>query len=196
MSRASEIIIVSGLPRSGTSLMMQMLSAGGIPLLVDGIREADVDNPHGYYEFEKVKRTKGDPSWLSDARGKAVKMISQLLYDLPGTETYRIIFMRREMAEVVASQEQMLIRRGQPIPSREAIASAFEIHLQKLSKWLSSQQHMTRLDVNYNKLIEVPDTQLDRVAAFLGRPLDTSAMRAAIDVRLYRHREPSDASDG
>src|SRR5215468_203263 len=108
MVMSSEIIIVSGLPRSGTSLMMQMLHAGGIRVLTDGERAADTDNPRGYFEFERVKQTKRDPSWLPVARGMAVKMISQLLYDLPASEQYRVLFLERDMEEVLRSQEKML----------------------------------------------------------------------------------------
>src|SRR5438067_12425110 len=106
----SEIIIVSGLPRSGTSLMMQMLQRGGVEIVTDDVRTADVDNPRGYYELEKVKKIKQDASWLPQARGKAFKMVSQLLYDLPGGETYRIIFMQRNLDEVLLSQDKMLER--------------------------------------------------------------------------------------
>src|SRR6516225_5664390 len=91
------IIIVSGLPRSGTSLMMQMLDNGGVPVVTDNIRTADTDNPRGYYEFERVKKIKQDASWLPATRGKAVKMVSQLLYDLPPSEKYRIIFLERDL---------------------------------------------------------------------------------------------------
>ncbi|OYV85360.1 MAG: sulfotransferase family protein, partial [Planctomycetia bacterium 21-64-5] len=112
----TEITIVSGLPRSGTSLMMQMLDNGGIQVVTDGSRTADVDNPKGYYEFEKVKAIQRDTSWLAEARGKAVKMVSQLLYHLPGDERYRIIFMERDFDEMLASQEKMLARLGRPAP--------------------------------------------------------------------------------
>src|SRR5262249_30630691 len=105
---APDIIIVSGLPRSGTSLMMQMLDGGGVPVLTDNIRAADTDNPRGYYEFEPVKATKRDATWLPAARGKAVKMVSQLLYHLPPGETYRVLFLERDLEEVLASQEKML----------------------------------------------------------------------------------------
>src|SRR6516165_1289807 len=108
----SEIVIVSGLPRSGTSLMMQMLDHGGVPVVTDHIRSADTDNPKGYYEFEQVKTIKRDTSWLPATRGKAFKMVSQLLYDLPPGETYRIIFMERDLDEVLLSQEKMLTRLG------------------------------------------------------------------------------------
>ncbi len=112
MSLDSQIVVVSGLPRSGTSLLMQMLAAGGLEVVSDHLRAADVDNPRGYFEFERVKQIQKDSSWLPAARGKALKMISQLLYHLPPTERYRVIFMRRNLDEVIASQEKMLQRRN------------------------------------------------------------------------------------
>ena len=115
----NEIIIVSGLPRSGTSLMMQMLDQGGIAVVTDNVRTADTDNPRGYYEFEQVKKIKGDVSWLPGTRGKAFKMVSQLLYELPSNEKYRVIFMERDLDEMIRSQEKMLARLGKPAaPSR------------------------------------------------------------------------------
>src|SRR4051794_24782005 len=110
----AEIVIVAGLPRSGTSLMCQMLDNGGVEVVTDSIRTPDTDNPRGYFELEKVKRIKADASWLPEARGKAFKMVSQLLYDLPSTERYRVIFMRRDLDEVLVSQEKMLERLGRP----------------------------------------------------------------------------------
>src|SRR3990167_393038 len=98
------IVIVSGLPRSGTSLMMQMLRAGGMSLLIDDQRPADADNPHGYWEYEPVKRLQHDNSWLPQAEGKAVKVVSALLQYLPPRHTYKIIVMHRPMQEVLASQ--------------------------------------------------------------------------------------------
>ena len=121
----SEIIIVSGLPRSGTSLMMQMLSHGGLEVLTDNVRTADVDNPRGYYELEQAKRVRADASWLPDARGKVVKMVSQLLYDLPPTERYRIIFMERDLEEMLASQERMLERLGRAAAPRDAMKRSY-----------------------------------------------------------------------
>ena len=110
----SEIIIVSGLPRCGTSLMMQMLVQGGFEAVTDHIRAADTDNPRGYYELEKVKKLKEDASWLPETRGKVVKMVSQLLFDLPAGERYRVIFMQRDLDEMLASQEKMLERLNRP----------------------------------------------------------------------------------
>src|SRR5215831_7771246 len=125
----SEIMIVSGLPRSGTSLMMQMLDKGGLPVVTDNIRAADTDNPRGYYEYEQVKKIKEDASWLPATRGKAFKMVSQLLYDLPASETYRIIFMERDLEEVLQSQEKMLARLGRPAAPRPEMRGAYALHL-------------------------------------------------------------------
>lgn len=169
--------------------MMQMLERGGLPLLADGQRAADEDNPRGYYELDRVKRTREDASWAPEARGRAVKVVSQLLYDLPAGESYRIVFMERRLTEVVASQERMLIRRGQPVPSREAIAAALTSHLERLRNWLSQQSHMSVLHVNYNDLLTAPARHVERVVAFLGRPLDARAMILAIDGMLYRQRD-------
>src|SRR5437868_1127771 len=110
-SKAQFLTIVSGLPRSGTSMMMRMLEAGGMPVLTDKVRSADEDNPNGYFEFEAVKRTKQDASWLDDSGGRAVKMVYRLLYDLPVNRNYRVLFMRRNLKEVLASQREMLRRK-------------------------------------------------------------------------------------
>ena len=104
----SVITIVSGLPRSGTSMMMRMLEAGGMEVVTDNIRKANGDNPHGYFEFEKVKKIKEDSSWLDETFGKVFKMVSMLLYELPSDKNYKIIFMKRNMKEIMASQRIML----------------------------------------------------------------------------------------
>src|SRR5262245_31961291 len=147
---SGEIIIVSGLPRSGTSLMMQMLSSGGIEVLTDNLRTADADNPRGYYEFEKVKQIERDSSWLPQARGKAVKMVSQLLYHLPGGERYRVIFLERDLGEVLLSQEKMLRRLGRPAAPADEMRRAYTLHLERLHRWLSRQGHLGVLRVRYN----------------------------------------------
>src|SRR5271166_2837043 len=125
---ASEIIVVSGLPRSGTSLMMQMLDRGGIETVTDAIRVPDTDNPKGYYEFELVKQIKHNATWLPGTQGKAFKMVSQLLYDLPETQSYRIIFMERDFDEMLDSQEKMLQRLGRPAAPRDEIKRAYKQH--------------------------------------------------------------------
>ncbi len=185
----TEVIIVSGLPRSGTSLMMQMLEHGGVAVLTDGIRTADTDNPRGYYEFERVKKVKTDTDWLSAARGKAVKMVSQLLYDLPATETYRILFMDRDLDEVLTSQEKMLARLGRSAAPREEMKRAYTLHLERLHRWLPAQKHLAVLGVSYNDLLGQPRDQAERVAAFLDSAADVEKMVQTVDPSLYRNRK-------
>jgi len=184
------IIIVSGLPRSGTSMMMQMIEAGGMQVLVDNVRRADEDNPRGYYEFEPVKKTKEDPSWLAGAAGKAVKMVYRLLYDLPRDRQYRVVFMQRDLAEVVASQELMLARQaggGDGLAPAQAV-ELFRSQLRRFELWAARQPHLAVLTVNYADAIADPLREAGRVAAFLGGGLDAAAMAAAVAPSLYRNR--------
>lgn len=185
------VTIVSGLPRSGTSMMMKMLEAGGLPPLTDNLRTADEDNPKGYYEFERVKQLpKGDGAWLPDAQGKVVKVIAALLPSLPGGYQYRIIFMQRAMPEVLASQRQMLLRRGEDpnkIPD-ELIAKLFEKHLKQVNDWVSQQPNVERLDVNYNEMLKNPPPFIEQINAFLGNQLDKAKMAAVVDPSLHRQR--------
>lgn len=185
----AEIIIVSGLPRSGTSLMMQMLASGGLETVTDNIRAADTDNPRGYYELEKVKKIKDDASWLPGTRGKAFKMVSQLLFDLPPSERYRIIFMERDLDEMLVSQEAMLQRRNRASAPRDEIKRAFMKHLERLRDWLVEQPNMDVLYVKYADLIERPEEQAGRVSEFLRGKADAKAMAAAVDPALYRNRK-------
>jgi hypothetical protein len=184
----NEIIVVSGLPRSGTSLMMQLIHAGGVPALVDHIRAPDTDNPRGYYEFERVKKIRGDAAWLPEARGKVVKMVSQLLYDLPATEGYRIVFMERDMGEVLDSQEKMLIRLGRPVAPRAEMARAFEMHLNRLHRWLADQPNFTVLRTRYADVVAHPPEEVARVSHFLGGQLNIEAACSVVDPSLYRNK--------
>jgi hypothetical protein len=171
--------------------MMQMLDAGGIPALTDHVRSADTDNPRGYYEYEAVKRTKEDSSWLAEARGKAVKMVSTLLYDLPKVETCRVIFQRRNMDEILDSQEQMLQRLGRSAVPRDEMIKSFGVHLDRLFEWLPKQRHLKVLPVCYNSMVTDPTEQVERIVQFLdGRP-SASAMLKAVDPKLYRNRRAS-----
>jgi hypothetical protein len=185
------ITIVSGLPRSGTSMMMKMLEAGGLPPVTDNIRTADEDNPKGYYEFERVKQLpKGDVAWLPGARGKVVKVIAALLPHLPGGYHYRVIFMQRAMPEVLASQRQMLIRRGEDpnkIPD-EVMASLFQKHLGQVDDWIKQQTNVERLDVNYNEMLKNPQPFIHQIDAFLDHQLDTVKMAVVVDPALHRQR--------
>ena len=184
-----EIIIVSGLPRSGTSLMMQMFAAGGVEPVTDRCREADADNPRGYFELEAVKRLKQENAWLADARGKALKVVSQLLFDLPATERYRIVFMERDLDEVLASQETMLARLGRPAAPRERMRAAFQAHLRQVDAWLEQQPHIALLRVSYVALIADPQQMAREISQFLGGTADASAMAGAINPSLYRNRK-------
>jgi hypothetical protein len=184
-----EIIVVSGLPRSGTSLMMQMLDSGGVEVVTDKARAADTDNPRGYYELEKVKRVKQDASWLPEARGKALKMVSRLLYDLPTTESYRVIFMERDFEEMLLSQEKMLQRLGRSAAPREEIVPAYTLHLERLHCWLGQQANMKALCVSYNALVERPEEEARRVSEFLGGRVNVEGMVRSVDPSLYRNRK-------
>jgi hypothetical protein len=184
------VTIVSGLPRSGTSMMMRMVDAGGIPALTDNVRQADEDNPRGYFEYEPVKQTKQDPSWLDGARGRAVKMVYRLLYDLPPTHEYRVIFMRRNLEEVVASQDVMLSRRGRESGdlSKEKLIGLFQQQLAQFEGWVARQPNFRILYVSYNDVLKTPDDAVRQVNEFLGSQLNVKAMRAIVEPSLYRQR--------
>src|SRR5579859_7985208 len=149
------ITIVSGLPRSGTSLMMQMLVAGGMTPLADGERQADADNPRGYLEWERIKQLPNDPGRIAEGEGKVVKVISRLLLALPASHDYRIIFMQRPLPEVLASQDQMLKRRGtyKEEANSAAISAAFEKHLREVSAWMEGKPHVKTLRVPYHQVL-------------------------------------------
>lgn len=194
MAQNTDILVVSGLPRSGTSLMMAMLERADIPIVTDGQRSADEDNPRGYYELEKVKQLKQDSTWIPEARGMAVKVVSSLLYDLPLTEQYRVLFMQRNLDEVLSSQEKMLERRGQPLPARDKMAAAFRVHLERLFEWIHQQPCFELLVVNYNELMKNAAAVVAEVAEFAGPAVDAEKMRSAIDPDLYRNRVPTDSA--
>ncbi|MCP5094715.1 MAG: sulfotransferase [Chloroflexi bacterium] len=190
--RKKVVAVVSGLPRSGTSMMMKMLEAGGIPPITDKIREADNDNPKGYYEFERVKQMdKGDISWVADAQGKVVKVISQLLKHLPTGYEYRVVFMRRNMDEILASQQKMLLNRGEdPHKADDAeIAALFEKHLQSVISWMRLQPNVSALYVHYSDMLANPEPLVEQVNTFFGGGLDTKAMAEVVDPNLYRNRK-------
>ena len=185
------ISIVSGLPRSGTSLMMSMLAAGGLEVMTDHLRIADDDNPVGYFELEEVKKLiRGEHSWLVRVNGKAVKVISTLLPYLPDGYHYRIIFMRRAIEEVLASQRKMLINRGENPDkiSDDQMAEMFQKDLQQSERWINSQAHTSRIDINYRQLIANPRPLVAEINRFLGDGLDEDKMLGVIDPSLYRHR--------
>ncbi len=186
----NEVIVVSGLPRSGTSMMMKMLDAAGLPILTDKIRAADEDNPKGYHEFERVKKLREDKAWLPEAVGKVVKIISFLLLEVPEEYHYKVIFMRRAVPEVLKSQRQMLIRRGEdPDTTDDArMAGLYEKHLKQVYAWIEKRPSVDVVYVNHRDAIEKPREVAHGVNAFLGGGLDEDVMAAVVDPSLYRQR--------
>jgi hypothetical protein len=184
------ITIVSGLPRSGTSLMMQMLAAGGMPVLSDGERVADADNPRGYLEWERIKQLPKDPGCIAEAEGKVVKVISRLLLSLPEGHDYRVIFMQRPLPEVLASQEVMLRNRGTAGAGsgNAAIAAAFESHLREVNAWLENKAYVKTLRVPYHEVLRGAETIGQNLTEFLGIGLNVEAMTSQVDATLYRNR--------
>ena len=184
------VTVVSGLPRSGTSLAMQMIHAGGIPALTDGQRTSDDSNPRGYFELERVKQLKQDKSWLDEAAGKVVKVIHLLLAELPDDRPYRVVFMQRDLREVVQSQATMLARSGraggQLAPER--LIAVYEQQLKTVEQWLAARPNFSVLRVPYAQLVSDPAGVVPAVNAFLGGTLDEPRMRAAVDPGLHRNK--------
>lgn len=184
------VTVVSGLPRSGTSMMMKMLAEGGMPVITDEIRRADSDNPNGYFEFETVRQmSAGKVDWLAAAKGKAVKVISALLEYLPSNYSYKIIFLERDVHEILASQRKMLKNRNEKEMGDEAeIEAQIQKHLLAMKPWLVRQPNIEVLYVNYNTLITEPEPVCEQIAEFLDLPLNQARMLAVPDKQLYRNR--------
>lgn len=185
------ITVVSGLPRSGTSMMMQMLQAGGMEPLTDRLREADPNNPRGYWEYEPVKRLRDDQSWMGEAEGKVVKIVAPLLTYLPPGFSYRVVFMDRELEEVLQSQERMLERLGRDAAAgdRAVLTRAFTQQVERTRRWLAEQPNVEVLYIPHHDAISDPRAQAEKVTAFLGGSLNVEAMAAAVDASLYREQK-------
>ena len=184
------IIVVSGLPRSGTSMMMKMLAEGGLSILTDELRRADSDNPNGYFEFETVKEmSAGNVAWLANAGGKVIKVISALLEYLPSNYSYKIIFLERDLQEILASQRKMLANRNEESAVDDAeIAIQLQKHLSVVKPWLVRQPNMEVLYVNYNALLANPAPFCEKIVDFLGLSLDGTRMLTVPNKLLYRNR--------
>lgn len=187
-----EIVVVSGLPRSGTSMMMKILEQGGLQVVTDSLRTADDDNPNGYYEFETVKQMpSGQTAWLDGAQGKVVKVISALLEYLPAKYHYKVIFMERAIGEVLASQKKMLANRQEETAVSDAeMQEQFQKHVAAAKYWLARQPNISVLYVDYNKMLAAPDPLCQTIVDFLDMGLDVDKMRAVPNERLYRNRVP------
>ena len=185
------VVIVSGLPRSGTSMAMKMLEAGGMELVVDNVRTADEDNPKGYYEDERIKELAEmeDRSWLEAARGKVIKVVSSLLNHLPESNDYKVVFMRRNLHEVLASQTKMLERRGEASHTEDDdLLKMYQAHLEKIEFQLRFRPNFDALYVDYAEAIRDPASAARQIAAFVGGDLDVDRMAAVVDGSLYRNR--------
>jgi hypothetical protein len=186
------ITVVSGLPRSGTSLLMQMLHAGGYQILCDDHRLPDPDNPRGYLELEKVRGLERDATWIAEAEGQAIKVVSYLLRYLPPGHEYRVIFMHRDLEEVLASQSRMLDRLGQPPGPESALMHAhFQRHLKSITEWASQQKQIRIYNCEYSAVLQNPEAAAQAIAEFLETPLDIKQMASAVDPTLYRQRAQS-----
>jgi len=183
------ITVVSGLPRSGTSMMMRILEQGGLPVLTDGIRAADEDNPRGYYEFERVKRLDKDASWLPDAYNKALKVIYIFLYQLPPQHRYKVLFLRRDLDQVVASQNVMLGNRNEKRTlDDERLIHSYQQQLRHLEAWLKQQNNFEVLYLDYEDILSDPEDAVLGIVSFLGLRLNTQRMVQTIEPALHRNR--------
>ncbi len=193
--QGAPLVIVSGLPRSGTSMMMKMLEAGGIPIMTDSERGADIDNPKGYFEYERIKdlEKETDKSYIRQGRGEALKVISFLIKDLPDDNDYRVIFMRRDLSEVITSQNKMIDRLGTTDASaeEEAMKEAYRNDIVRTRLLCKARPNFELIEVHYKATIEDAIGTASKVNAFLGGHLDEAAMRAAVDGSLYRNRASS-----
>lgn len=191
MRYGEPVIVVSGLPRSGTSMAMKMLQAGGVPIVTDGQREADIDNPKGYFEDERVLdlAQAADKAWLRGSRGKAIKIISYLLRHLPRDNNYKVVFMRRDLTEVLASQAKMLERRGEANDGDDArMRQLFETDLWKAGYFMKHASHVEALEIHYSEVLADPEGHARRLADFVGGDLDVEKMAEVVDPDLYRNR--------
>ena len=186
------ITIVSGLPRSGTSMMMKMLDSGNMPLLTDKTRKADEDNPKGYYEYEKVKKLEDDNSWLGLARGKTIKIVSPILYHLnfDSGYTYKIIFMLRDLDEILASQKKMAKRLNTDEEKirDNILKNEYSSHLEEIENWMEQQENIDLLPVQYTDVLENPLSVAEGIHDFLGTGLDIQKMASVVDSSLYRQK--------
>ncbi len=190
MSSRDYLTVVSGLPRSGTSMMMRMLERGGMPALVDNLRVADDDNPNGYYEFEPVKKTKEDASWVAEGVGKVVKLVHLIILDLPLASRYRVVFMRRRLEEVVKSQDVMLERHGKQTADlpKERLMDIYRAQLAKVTGYMDAHPDTFEyVEIDYNEMLANPASQIEQLSDFLDG-LDTAAMAAVVEPSLYRNR--------
>ena len=187
-----DVIVVSGLPRSGTSMMMKMLDAAALSIMTDNERAADEDNPKGYFEYARVKDLKdeADKSWVREARGQVLKVISHLLETLPDENFYRVILVRRDFDEIIASQNKMLERRGEENQVADStVKEAYIRHLVDIRYMVRRRPNFEMIEVQFKQAMEAPRIFATDVNKFLGGNLDVESMMAVVDLELYRNRK-------
>ena len=187
-----DVIVVSGLPRSGTSMMMKMLDAAALPIMTDNERAADEDNPKGYFEYARVKDLKdeADKSWVREARGQVLKVISHLLETLPDENFFRVILVRRDFDEIIASQNKMLERRGEENQAADStVNEAYIRHLVDIRYMVRRRPNFEMIEVQFMQAMEAPRIFATDVNKFLGGNLDVESMMAVVDLELYRNRK-------
>jgi len=182
--RNNQITIVSGLPRSGTSLMMQMLDHGGMDCLVDGKREADESNPKGYYEYEPVMSIHKDNSWMDKAQNKTVKIVAPLLNKIDEQYRYKIIFMTRDLNEILKSQQKMIGKTEDVFPVK--LYNKFQKLLSNIEVWKKKEPGVELIYLDYKDVLDNPESTVTSIERFLGVPLNRSEMINCIDKKLYR----------
>jgi hypothetical protein len=188
MTENNNIIIISGLPRSGTSMMMQMLQAGGIDLVFDGVRSADSYNPRGYFEYEKVKSLQKDNSWITGCKGKAIKILFHQLKFLPGQLYYKVIFMKRNLNDVLNSQDRMLAGLEKAVDDRNKMKMIFEKELQLIQTWLNNQSNMDILYIDYDFVLMDPAVSVKKILKFLAYSGDEIKMQMIINTDFTSHK--------
>lgn len=179
------ITIVTGLPRSGTSLMMQILNKSGLEILSDGVRQKDISNPEGYYELEAVKGIVKDNSFLKNAVGKVVKIVAPLPMFLDKTLHYRVIFMRRDIEEILRSQEKMLNK--DQSAEREKFSAIYNTHIQKTYQFFELNK-IPFQDVYYKDLIADPEVELKKIIQFLNLECGWNDLAQVVNPELYRNK--------
>ena len=185
---ALSVVVVTGLPRSGTSMLMQMLAAGGLEAFSDGARAPDANNPRGFLEHARVRALARDAEWLPEADGRAVKVVAPLLPHLPAGPAYRVVWLDRDLDEVLRSQRRMLARLGRPAAPDDTLRAAYARHLEAAAAWTETTPRVGVLRLDYARVTEAPTEAARTLAAFLDRGLDVEAIAAAVDPALYRER--------
>jgi len=192
------VTVVSGLPRSGTSMAMKMLDAAGIEIVTDDLRIADEDNPKGYFEDERVKdlANQADKSYLRKSRGRAIKVISFLLKELPADNFYRVVFLRRDLDEVFASKQKMLDRLGEANETDDQrMRELWKDHLWRTRYFLQHQPNFDFVEVHYTEALKNPEGVARTISSFLGGGHDVSRMTQVVDPKLYRNRAEARQTD-